>query len=204
MSYQQTINLLASGSPEKRSLGSYTHVRITAVNAPCEVSFDGQVWQPAAQNNSFGPLNPAASDIYFRASGGVAAVVSFTFGLTPQSGQDTAQSNAQTYALGNLGVAIGAGAAGGLPACDGDGYLQITNAMAFVVPGTNNNHRRQVITFSVSKNSPASLNLLDANGFAFMTIAAGQQIALSTDAQFTLSGAGGTAWVTVGQIFLSN
>ena len=134
--------------------------------------------------------------------------VTLTFEIDDVAGQytpdDNSSSNAPSYALGNLGVAVGAGAAGGLPACDGNGFLQITNAMALAVTGTNNGHRRQIITFSLSTGSPAPLNLLDANGFAFMTILAGQQIMLVTDATFTLSGAGGTAWVTVGQIFLNN
>ena len=136
-----------------------------------------------------------------------AVAVTITFEVADTAGQytadDNAASNAASYAFGNLGVVTGAGAAGGLPACDGNGFLQITNAMALVVAGTNNGHRRQIITFSMAGNSPSPLNLLDANGLAFMTILSGQQIMLVTDAAFTLSGAGGTAWVTVGQIFLS-
>jgi hypothetical protein len=136
----------------------------------------------------------------------VAVTISFWIGddAAKFTADDNSTANASTFALGNLGVAVGAVAANGLPACDGNGYLLITNAMALIVAGTYQGHRRQIITFSLSANSPAPLNLLDANGFAFMTIAAGQQIALVTDATFTLSGAGGTAWATVGQIFLNS
>ena len=116
---------------------------------------------------------------------------------------DNAVASASTYAYGNLGVATGAGAAGGLPACDANGFLQITNGMALLVTGMNNGHRRQKITFSMAANSPAPLNLLDLQNKVFMTILAGQQIALVDDSAYTLSGAGNTAFVTVGQSFFA-
>ena len=112
-----------------------------------------------------------------------------------------------TYALGNLGIPVSSAAGAvftGSPQCDANGFLYITNAMQLVIPGSNNGHRRQKITFSVSTASPSALNLLDANGLVYMTIFAGQQIALQEDSVFQLSGAGGTAWVTVGQTFYTN
>lgn len=198
----RTTQVPANGQPVQETLGSFKFLRIRKLTSPVLISFDGNDWLTANLNDQFTPKG--AQRVYFQSAAGVGITVEFSYGNVSFTAQDTAQSNAQTYALGNLGIATGAGAAGALPACDGNGYLQITNAMALVVPGTNNSHRRQIITFSVAAGSPAPLNLLDANGFAFMTIASGQQIALATDAQFTLSGAGGTAWVTVGQIFLSN
>lgn len=169
---------------------------------PLTVALDGKEAQPVQSGTVLpGPFN---SLNFFNASA-VDVTVSFYVGDAAVlfSPQDNQQASASTYVYGNLGIATGAGAAGGNPACDGNGFLQITNAMALPVPGTNNGHRRQTITFALSGQSPASLNVLDASGRAFMTILAGQQIALDTDAALVLSGAGGTAWVTVGQIFLS-
>ena len=207
MSYQQTLNILANGSPEKRSLGAYTYVVIRAANVPTEISFDGQVWQPAGKNDSFGPLEPAAQNIYFRAASGLAGAVTFAFGLSKIVVQDTAQSNASHYALGNINIAVGAAANAafaGSPACDANGYLQITNAMQLAVSGVNNSHRRQLITFDVSPQSPASLNVTDTNGKVFYVIPAGQARQIVTDADLVISGAGGTAWAAVGQLFLNS
>jgi len=92
-----------------------------------------------------------------------------------------------------------------LPACDANGFLLVTNAMALLISGVDSNgRRRQSIVFSMASNSPASLNVLDANGAAYMTLAAGDKIERVTDSNFTISGAGGTAWVTIGQDFLAN
>lgn len=120
------------------------------------------------------------------------------------SPDDSSASIAASYALGNLAILNSAAATGSLPACNAFGYLQITDGMALWILGTNNGHRRQIITFSMSSTSPASLNILESNGATFMTLSAGDKIVLITDADFYLSGAGGTASVTVGQIFLLN
>ena len=117
--------------------------------------------------------------------------------------QDNSQSNSGHYAFGNLGIAFGASASGGLPACDSSGFLQVTSGMNLSVPGTNNGHRRQIITFSVSAASASNLQILDANGFAFMTILPGNDRAFVTDSAFKISGASGTAAVTIGEIYLN-
>jgi len=211
MSYQQTVTIAASGAPEKRSLGSYAYVVIRDATVAAEVSFDGQVWQPAGRNDSFGPLSPPASDIYFRASGGAAGTVTFAFGLQKLVQQDTAQSNAKTFLLGNCGIATNSNVTT-LPAsdgsqqvipCDASGYLSIPNNFNILVPGTNGAKRRQMILFGVSSLSPMGLNIQDSNQCAVMTIAPGQQVVLSTDSDLYMSGAGGIAKATVGQIFLS-
>jgi len=115
-------------------------------------------------------------------------------------------SQASTYLYGNLGIAVSAAAITGpppVPACDAYGYLQITNAMNLAISGIDRFGKlRQTITFSVSPTSPAPLNILDAYGNPFMTISAGQQIALNTNSTLVVSGATGTAAVTIGQIFL--
>ena len=203
MSYQNTLTVAAGGSPQKLAMGGYVYAIVRSINAPVEISFDGEVWQPARQNDSYGPLTDA-KDIYFRASGGLDCTVTFAVSLTKLSAQDTAVSNAQHFAQGNLGIATGAAAAGGLPACDANGFLQVTNAMQLAVSGMNKSHRRQILTVSVSANSPAALNILDVNGANFRTLQAGQDIAIVTDADFVFSGAGGTAWVSLGQLFLTN
>jgi hypothetical protein len=120
--------------------------------------------------------------------------------------ESTPVSNASTYAWGNLGIQNNSGAVAGsppTPACDGNGYLQITAGMGLTIRGKKNYKPRQLITFSVSTTSPAALQVTDALGYAFMTIYAGQQIALATDSPLIVSGAGGTSAVTIGQIFLA-
>jgi hypothetical protein len=176
-----------------------------ACTLPLMVSFDSGDSHPVKGGQVI-PRADEFNNVNFVNNNSVSVTFDFYIGdeAAPYAPADNSQSNASSYAFGNLGVAVGAGAVGGLPACDANGFLQITNALALVVPGTNNGHRRQIITFSMSSSSPAPLNLLDANGCAYMTILAGQQIQLVTDATFTLSGAGGTAWVSVGQIFLNN
>ena len=170
-------------------------VKLTIGGGNSRTVKSGSVIENEVEFKNVNFINPNAVDV----------TLSFVIGDTASqyTPDDNANSNAPSYAYGNLGVPVSTAAANGLPQCDANGFLLITNAMALVVAGTNNGHRRQIITFSMSANSPAALNLLDANGLAFMTILAGQQIMLVTDSTFTLSGAGGTAWVTVGQIFLS-
>ena len=199
----KTLSVKATGEVEQLPLGSYLYFYIRSASAPLQLSFDGNTWQDCGQNDNFGPLDPVPTRISFRAVNGIASNVTFSYSKTPIQSQDPAQSNAKSYILGNLGVATGAAAAGGLPQCDANGFLLVTNNMNLALSGIDSGHRRQLITFSLSANSPAPLNILDANGKAFMTILAGQQISLPTDSPMNLSGAGGTAWVTVGQIFLS-
>ena len=200
---QRTTNLLANGAPQQETLGTFKYLIFRKVTAACSSSLDGNDWKPVTKNDRLGPLSNC-DRIFFQATAGVVASVTFDFDILPVNAQDTAQSNASTYAIGNLGIANGAAAAGGKPACTAAGFLAITDAMAFPIPGTDNGHGRQMITFAVSKNSPASLNVLDENGFTFKTMDAGDDFAYPTDAKFILSGAGGIAWVSVGQIFVRN
>jgi hypothetical protein len=204
MTFDQTITANANGSPEKRALGAYTYVIIRSASAAAQVSFDGQAWQTANQNDSYGPLSPQPANIYFRSTAGVATTVTFSFGDSKMSQQPAAQSNASTGAVGNLGIANGTAAANGNPQCDANSLLYITNNMALAVPGVNAaGNRRQIIIFSVPNNSPAPLQVMDANGFGFMTIPAGTVIPLVTDSAFILSGSGGTAYCTIGQMLLA-
>jgi len=169
---------------------------------PISIAFDGRDKQPAQSGTVLrGPFKFAT----FTNSNAVDVTVNFFVGDDPVafSPQDNSASNASSYSLGNLGIATSAGAAGGLPGCDANGFLQITDSMGLVVSGSNNGHRRQQIFFSTKSTSAAPLNVLDANGFAFMTIPAGQVITILTDSTYILSGAGGIASVTVGQIFLA-
>lgn len=204
MTAPYNLTLTADGFPSKLSLGAYRFIVLRKVTGTLEVSFDGQNWVAAQQNDRFGPLEPNPGNIYFRATNGVAAVVNFLSSLEPITIQDTATSVASTKIFGNLGIATGAAATGALPACSALGFLQITNAMNLLVSGTKDGKRRLDVTFCVKAGTAINLNVLDADGFAFMTIPSGATIQKVMDADFYLSGAGGLAEVTVGQVFLKN
>ena len=203
MSYK--LNVDATGSPQKLALGGFVFAIIRTVTAPVEVSFDGQSWKSASQNDAYGPL-VGAKDIQFRAVNGLPAVVTFDVSDTNFSQQDTAQSLASTFPLANLGIAVGAAIAGAVPACDANGYLQITNAALYLISGKNNGHPRQQIVFSVFS---GSLNVLTPDSqlagaqYVFMTIPAGQVISLDSDTDWLVSGAGGLCKASIGQIFLN-
>ncbi len=200
-----TLNLTADGLPQNLALGAYKYVVLRNVQGTVEVSFDGQNWTIASQNDRFGAFaEPLPSRIYFRATNAVAGVVTFLSSLEPISIQDTATSVARTEIFGNLGIATGAWAAGANPACSAFGFLQITDAMSLPVLGTRNGKRRLDVTFCVKAGSAFNLNVLDPTGKAFMTIPPGATIQKVMDADFNVSGAGGTAEVTIGQTFLKN
>jgi hypothetical protein len=200
---QYTVNIKATGEVEQRSIGAYRFVMIRSASAAFQLSFDGVTFSNAGANDRF-PLSHNYDAIYFKSVNGAAATVTFEASKQAFTTQDTSQSNRPTTAQGNLGIANNTAAANGLPQCDGNGYLYVTNAMALNVAGINGaGNRRQIIIFSVAANSPAALQVMDSNGNGFMTIPAGTVIPLVTDSTFILSGAGGTAYVTVGQMFLS-
>jgi hypothetical protein len=126
---------------------------------------------------------------------------------------DNSTNNAKSYLWGNLGIKTNTAANSypNAPACDANGFLQITSNMYLLVSGTRNGARRQVLTLSVSPTAPVYLNVLDPNSgadgeYAAITLAAGSQIELLTDSDVILSasGVGQVVGVTVGQIFLSN
>ena len=204
MSQNYTLTCPANGTPTKLALGSFVFAVIcSATNSP-EVSFNGETWQPAKQNAAFGPLPPGTGNIFFRATNGVDSTVTFTVGETKTDQQDTSQSQAPTSAAGNLGIANGAAAAGALPACDANGFLQITNGMLLKVPGTSDSgNRRQILILSVSANG-AALQVLVSATVGFMSIAPGATFPLVSDADFYISGSGGTAKVTIGEFYLKN
>lgn len=195
------VNIVANGSPEVVATGSQKHLLIRSATAAFQISFDGSYWKDSGKNEVY---SQPFDRVYFRTSG-VACSVVFSCDSNPISAQDTAQSTASTAPVGNLGIANATAAANGNPQCDANGFLIITNAMAFKVSGKNaEGNRRQIIIFSLSANSPQALQVMDANGNGFMTIPAGTVIPLVTDGDFILSGAGGDAWVTIGQMFLNS
>jgi len=116
---------------------------------------------------------------------------------------DNAQANAATSLFGNLGVADNTGAANGFPACDVNGFLQITNAMLLTIGNTVNGHRRQAISFSVKTGAAFPLMVKDVNGFSFCDVQAGQNKEFVTDAILQVSGMGGTCPVIIGQMILT-
>lgn len=204
-----TANLKSTGAVEVVATGTINHVLIRSATCAFQISFDGNTWMDATANDGF---DQPSTRVYFRSTGGLAGVVQFTASKSDIKAQATAQSNAATYLFGNCGIASGGNA--NLPdstggntniACDANGYLAIPGNKNILISGANNGHRRQVITFSVAPGSAASLNVQDANQNAVITIAAGQQVQLTTDSDLYVSGAAaGTAQVTIGQIYLSN
>ena len=113
----------------------------------------------------------------------------------------------ETYILGNLGVANGASGNGTTsPQCGSDGYLVITNSQQIKIPGRdqNNGNRRALIIFTMKNSVSYALQVLDKDGNQFMTINGGQVIAIASDADFIISGNGGTTYVTIGQVFFKN
>ena len=199
-----TLNLTADGLPGNLALGAYRYIFVRKLTGTAEVSFDGQNWNPVFQNDRFTMPEPLPAKIFFRATNSVAAVATFLASLEPITAQDTATSVAATEIFGNIGIATGAAATGALPACDSTGFLQITDGMNLKVSGTRNGKRRLDVTFCVKTGSTYNVNILDASGFAFMTIAPGQTIQKVMDADFWVSGAGGTAKVTIGEVYLKN
>jgi len=197
-----SANILAGGDVQAVATGTFNFLRITSATADFQISFDGSAWKESQKNDYF---QQTSQRVYFRTVNAVAATVTFNCDINPIPGQDISSASASTVPQGNLGIVNGAAAAGGLPACDANGFLIITNVMNLKIPGTNaNGNRRQIIIFSTSANSPAALQVMDANGFGFMTIPAGTVMPFVTDGDLLLSGAGGNAWVTVGQMFLKN
>lgn len=194
------ITISADGAVKRIVIGRFRYLVLRRASNPVQISFDGSWFKPARQGMTFGPID--ATSVTFKAENGLASDVEFDTDMQPLTYQEQAQSNASTYAFGNLGVAIGGAAAGGLPACDANGYLQITNGMALLLDSTKDGNRRVSVTLTVAANSPAPLNVLDENGKAMMTVIAGDQVEIVHDAKLKLSGAGGTAWATVGQFFL--
>ena len=200
----RTVNILATGEVQQETLGGYKYLAIRQASNAFQISFDGHSWRTASQNKSYGPLKDATY-VFFKASNGLAATVTFEYGNDKVEAQDTAQSQASTFPVANLGIATGAAAVGILPACDANGYLQITNNMMLLVSGNNAGRPRQQIIFSVSS---GSLNVLTPDStagvqYVFMTIPAGQVISLDSDTDWILSGVGGTCKASVGQIFLN-
>ena len=168
-----------------------------------QVSFDGQAWQTANQNDSYSQLSPQPANIYFRSAAGVATTVTFSFG-DGDARQTAAQSNASTSAVGNLGIANGTAAANGNPQCDANSLLYITNNMALNVPGVNAaGNRRQIIIFSVPNNSPAPLQVMDANGFGFLCIPGGNRDPACHGLGVYFVRLGRHGHCTIGQMFLA-
>lgn len=166
MSNNYSLPLAANGAPQKLSLGQYAYSLIRSATAAAEVSFDGQVWQAANINDMAGPFNPPRQNIYFRASGGVAAIVSFTTSLEPISAQSTSQRVASTRSVTQT---VTDPAPGGV-----------------VIPGTNNGCQRKTIIFF-----PATLggtcDICDDQGAVlFNSAIITQPLALETDHDYVI------------------
>ena len=186
---------------------------VKTVTGPLLVAMDGKYANPVLSGTVMaGPFNC----LNFFNPGAAPVTVTFFTGdyQVPFSPADSSGSNAKTTMISNLGIITPGSNVGGQPtttppACRADGYLVITNAMRLLVPGINAGGRRQIIFFSVSPASPASLNVLDPNSggageHVAITLAAGAQVQFETDSDLVLSGLNGDAYVAIGQICLSN
>ena len=196
----QTINVPADGSIAQATLGRFQYFFARVVTKPVDVSFDGVQWQPLAQNDRL-TLPQTPTRVFFRATAGVAALVTYQYSVAPFAALFTAVTPAGTSIRGNLGIPDNTPAAGSKPECDQYGYLQITNGMALLLPGTVNGNKRQRIIFSNKGSETNTLNVKDSNGCTFIQIFKSDVIALDTDADFIISGNSGTAKVSIGEIF---
>ncbi len=166
--------------------------------------------------DGFGDVNSDAfARLTFYNPGAVAITVKFYVGTQPCSIATTAiGANAATYLFGSLGITNGANAniakqGGGTQNVTNSaaGYCTIPNAVNVLIDNTNNGHRRQVLYLSIAPTTLSSigLNVLDPNGLTIMTIPAGSPpVAIVSDSQVYVSGAGGPALVTIGEVYLSN
>ena len=202
----RTTQVPASGQPVQETLGAYKFLRIRSTTGTVQFSFDGNDWQTANLNDQFNA--PAGTDrIYFKSPNGVALAVTFSYGNTSFTAQDTSSSASSTIPQGNLNIpnSSAAGAAfAGSPACDGNGFLTVTNAMLLKVPGTNaQGNRRQIVIIAVSANG-AALQVLVSPTVGFTSIAPGTTFPFVSDSDFYISGSGGNSLVTIGEFYLKN
>jgi len=114
---------------------------------------------------------------------------------------DNAITLATNRCFGNLGVADGAAPLAGLPGCDANGHLIITDNMNLVVSGVLNGKRRSSIIIRVSSDSVHTLRIKGTLGQTFLHMLAADLIKLDVDDDLTFSGMGGDALCTIGQIF---
>lgn len=205
MIQQFILTILAGQAGHNTSGGKVLTVK--SCTLPLNVSFDGGAYTQI-QAGSVIERTTAFKTLNFQNLQGANVTVVFYVGdvAAPFSPADNSASNAATYAVGNLGIANGAAAAGLNPACLGSGFLQITNGMFLRISNLDpvNGHRRQTIYFSVDPAAAFNLAILDISGNTFMILSKGQQIQLTADSVFELSGIGGTVGVAIGQIYLTN
>lgn len=205
-----TSNALLSGTYQIFSLpGLVLTVKTSTV--PVLVSFDGNAYQPLAAGSVFDLRNAGGFKTFTiqnQSTNSTTATVNFWVGDVPVnfSPADNSTALAQTYAVGNLGIANGAAAAGPLPACNASGLLQIASNKTYAIANTDpaTGHRRQIVTFSIDPNATFTLAVMDPNGNTMMILQKGSQIQLVTDAPLLIQGVSGTVGVSIGQIYLSN
>jgi len=201
-----TRSIPAGGAVMVSAPGKVLSVKTSTL--PISVAMDGRD-KHLIQSGTvlMGPFNA----LNFFNDNAVKVTVNFYTGenQVPFSPADSSASNAQTYLLGNMGIASGAsgnllknGTTPTSVSVNSSGYMSIDNNN-YLIPGTNNGHRRQLILIGVSSSSSVGLNVQDSNQCAVMTVAPGQQVVLSTDSDLFVSGANGTALATIGQIFLA-
>ena len=203
----KTVILNPGQSIFDQTNGNFLSVK--SLNLPINAAFNGGPNELIAAGGIYEKSNPAITLTIFTNPNAIAVTLSYNIGPTAvnYAPADNSASLASTFAYGNLGIALNAAAVVGppaLPACDGFGFLQVTNGMTLTIPGVLNSKRRQTILFSVAQASAFGLTVLDANGLGFTTVPAGAILPLVTDATFIVTPAGaGICSVTIGQVYLN-
>lgn len=100
------VTVKATGETEERSAGGFSYIYIRSATANFQISFDGNEWSDAHQNDNWGPIT--GHRIYFRALNGAASTITADVGRKPFVTQDTSVKSqpADTYAKSGLDGAI--------------------------------------------------------------------------------------------------
>jgi hypothetical protein len=205
---------IPAGSCANDSTGGKA-LTILKTTLPFNVSFNGGANVSATQGAGYTPPG-GITNVLFTNPNAVAITVTYAIGdeVAKYTPADNSTAGATVYALGNCGIANSSN--GNFPdyngstdsiTVDGNGYMAIGGTINAKISGTNNGHRRQMIIFSIASvaTSAFALNVCDSNLNTLITIPAGSPpMALPFDGDLYVSGAGGTAKVTIGQFFLNS
>lgn len=175
---------------------------LKSTSAPVLISFSGGPQTVAKSGRIFDVPFTSGTIVNNQSQ---AVIITFFIGdkAMAYSADDNAVANVKHRLYGNVGIADGAAAAGGNPQ-NVAGYLQITNAMHYSIPGQNLGNTRQSITFDVAAASAQSLKVEDLTGNTCQIIPPGQARQIITDSQLKISGNGGVAQVAITEVYQIN
>lgn len=175
-------------------------------SAPCVVQFNGGSELDAKSGSVFdrSPFG-GFSNVTIINRNAIPVTCFFYLGETEvsYSPDDNSVTLNKARCFGNLGVPDNTGAVGGLPACDINGHLVITDGMNLLVPGVRNGQRRSSIIIRVASDSAYTLKITGSIGTTFLHMIAKDIIKLDVDDDLIFSGINGPATCTIGQIFNS-